>query len=142
MGRVEITTKPLFKGEVVYLKEKGDKNMSLKIKADRVRMYGITGIQALKYEDLPLEYAKGIPRVHMSKGEDELTLVFNDNGEMQIVLIRNGDMISEYDYVSICEQIELAGDKLHKINHKNDKKKTDNKEKEATEWTGSYTFEA
>ncbi len=116
--------------------------MSMKIEADRVRMYEIKDVQALKFSDLPEEYVNGIPRIHMSMSENELTLVFNENGKIQVVFIRNGDMISEYDYVSICEHIELAGDRLHKINHKNDTKMTDNKEKEAIEWTGSYTFEA
>ncbi len=120
----------------------GDTNMSIKIEADRVRMYEIKGVQALKHDDLPVEYMNGMPRVHMSRREEELTLIFNENGKIQVVFIRNGDMISEYDFVRICAHIEHASDRLHKINHKNDKTKTDEKENDVKEWTGPYTFEA
>ncbi len=116
--------------------------MSLKIRADKVRMYEIKDVQALKYSDLPEEYVRGIPRIHMGRGDEELTLVFNENEKIQVVFIRNGDMISEYDFVHICAHIEQAGDRLHKINHKNDINKIDKKESEVIEWTGSYTFEA
>ena len=112
----------------------------MEIKVDRVHMYEIKDVQALKHGNLPVEYMNGMPRVHMSRREEELTLIFNENGKIQVVFIRNGDMISEYDFVRVCEQIELAGDRLHKINHKNDKKKTDGKE--VTEWTGPFTFKA
>ena len=144
MGRVEITTKPPFKGEVVYLKEKGDNKMSMKIEADRVRMYKITGINMLSQVDLPSEYLAKPPHCYKTTIGNGMVLRYIDHKTNLVtnVFVKIDDEITEHEFRFIADMIRIAGKRLHKINHKNDKKKIEKKENEFIEWTGSYTFEA
>ena len=144
MGRVEITTKPPFKGEVVYLKEKGDNNMSMEIKADRVRIYKITEINMLSQVDLPSEYLAKPPHCYKTTIGNGLVLRYVDHktNSVENVFINIDDEITERGFQFIADMMRVAGKRLHIINHKNDKKKTEKKERDAVEWTGSFTFKA
>ena len=115
--------------------------MGIKIEAKRIKMYKIKDVRALEYDELPNEYMEGTPRVYMSKKYKRLTVIYNVNGKEQVAFIRMDSMVSEYDLTWLMEIVELAGDRLHKINHTNDNK-TDKKDNGATELTGTYTFEA
>ena len=144
MGRVEITTKPPFKGEVVYLKEKGENNMSMEIKADRVRIYKITEINMLSQVDLPSEYLARPPHCYKTVIGNGLVLRYIDSKTTLTVsnFVNIDDEMTEAAFRLIANRIRIAGKRLHNINHKNDKKKIVKKERDAVEWTGTYTFEA
>jgi hypothetical protein len=144
MGHAKATTEQPTKGEVVYLKEKGDNNMSMEIKADRVRIYKITEINMLSQVDLPSEYLAKPPHCYKTTIGNGMVLRYIDHKTNSVtnVFLKIDDEITEQEFQFIANMIRIAGKRLHKINHKNDTKKIDNKEKEAIEWTGSYTFEA
>ncbi len=144
MGHAEATTEQPIKGEVVYLKEKGVNDMSIKIEADRVRIYKITGIKMLTKKDLPDEYLARFPHCYkMATGRGAVVRYINHETDLaNTKMINAGDELTEHEFTFITMMIRIAGKRLHKINHKNDKKKIVKKERDAVEWTGSYTFEA
>ena len=144
LGHSESTTEQPIKGEVVYLKEKGDNNMSMKIEADRVRIYKITGINMLSQVDLPSEYLARPPHCYKTTKGNGLVLRYMDHHTNLVAhtFVEINDEITESAFRLIANRIRIAGKRLHKINHKNDKKKIETKEREDIEWTGSYTFEA
>ncbi len=118
--------------------------MSMKIEADRLRIYKITGINMLSQVDLPSEYLARPPHCYKTVIGNGLVLRYIDNKTNLTVsnFVNIDDEMTEAAFRLIVNRIRIAGERLHKINHKNDTKKTDEKEKEVIEWTGSYTFEA
>ncbi len=118
--------------------------MSMEIKADRVRIYKITEINMLSQVDLPSEYLAKPPHCYKTTIGNGVVLRYIDHktDSVENVFINIDDEITEAAFRLIANRIRIAGKRLHKINHKNDKKQIENKESEVVEWTGSYTFEA
>ena len=118
--------------------------MSMEIKADRVKIYKITEINMLSQVDLPSKYLARFPHVYKTRIGKGLVLGYIDHKTKTVdtKLVDIGDEITEQEFKFIANMIRLAGKRLHDINHKNDKKKIVKKERDAVEWTGSYTFEA
>ena len=118
--------------------------MGMKIKAERVRMYKIKEINMLSQVDLPSEYLAKAPHCYKTIKGNGLVLRFMDHKTdlVNTTQVDINDEITEQEFRFIANRIRAAGKRLHDINHKNDKVKADKKEKDAVEWTGSYTFEA
>ena len=122
----------------------GDTNMSIKIEADRVKIYKITEINMLSQVDLPSEYLAKPPHCYKTTIGNGLVLRYVDHktNSVENVFINIDDEITERGFQFIADMIRVAGKRLHTINHKNDKKQIENKERDDVGWTGSYTFEA
>ncbi len=144
IGHAEATTKQPFKGEVVYLQDKGDNKMSMEIKADRVRIYKITEINMLSQVDLPSEYLARPPHCYKTTIGNGFVLRFIDHKTQtqNTKLISIGEGLTEAEFILVTNMIRIAGKRLYNINHKNYAEKKERKEKEVTEWTGSFTFKA
>ena len=118
--------------------------MSMKIEADRLRMYKITGINMLSQVDLPSEYLARFPHCYKTALGKGLVLRFivPKTKLVNTTQVDIGDEITEQEFQFVANMIRVAGKRLHKINHKNDKKQIGKKERDAVEWIGSFTFEA
>jgi len=121
---------------------KGENHMSIEIKADRIIMYKLTEINMLSQVDLPDEYLARIPHIYKNKNGKGFVLRYINSGDKAVhtVFIDVGDEITANRFKLLEYHIKRAGQRLHDINHKNDKK-TNEKDNWAVEWTGSYTFE-
>lgn len=117
--------------------------MSMEIKADRLRMYKIREINMLSQVDLPSEYLARPPHCYKSRVGNGLVLKYIDlaTNTISTTVINIGDELTEHCIALVEEMIEASGQRLHNINHKNDKKETENEHKESVEWAGTYIFE-
>ena len=122
----------------------GDNKMSMGIKADRVKIYKITEINMLSQVELPSEYLARPPRCYKTVIGNGLVLRYIDSNTNLTVsnFVNIDDEMTEATFRLIANRIRIAGKRLHNINHKNDSKTIEKKERDAVEWTGSYTFEA
>lgn len=122
----------------------GEKNMSMKIEADRLRIYKIKATNMLSQVDLPSEYLARAPHVYKANNGDGFVLRYFDSKTKTVnaMFVDVGDEFTEHKLAFIEKMIRASGQRLHDINHKNDTKETENEHKESVEWSGTYTFKA
>ncbi len=98
----------------------------------------------LSQVDLPSEYLAKPPHCYKTTIGNGMVLRYIDHKTDSVtnVFVKIDDEITEHEFRFVANKIRIAGKRLHDINHKNDKKKIVKKERDAVEWTGSYTFEA
>ncbi len=118
--------------------------MSMEIKADRVKIYKITEINMLSQVDLPSEYLAKPPHCYKTTIGNGMVLRYIDHKTNLVtnVFVKIDDEITEREFRFIADMIRVAGKRLHTINHKNDKKQIENKERDAVGWTGTFIFKA
>lgn len=122
----------------------GEKNMSMKIEADRLRIYKIKATNMLSQVDLPSEYLARAPHVYKTKNGNGFVLRYIDHKTKTVntIFVDVGDAFTEHKLAFIEKMIRASGQRLHDINHKNDTKETENEHKVSVEWSGTYTFKA
>ena len=114
--------------------------MTIKITVERIKMYRVTDLSALTKDELPNEYVSGVPSVSMSPNGNSLAVVYSvgkDSHEYHVM--SSGETYTDEELKDLWKHIVASGERLHQINHKNDKK--DKPKSPNNDWSGSFTFE-